>query len=314
MTKRLFTFGCSYTNYAWPTYSNFLSIKYEEYFNWGFPGLGNRGIAERVAECCVRENINKDDLVIVQWSSHIRNDWYNIDPNLPNNRGGWRTRGSIFNYLNLGKIYDRKWVDTFWFEPAYVMHTLNNIRLVQGLLESTGCEYYMTGMGDIREICGDINTDIIHGENISTKPEDIARSKETNTPILYLKTPEFMIYDKQIWQDRADRWLKPINPFVQNFPEWNMRFVDSASKVEYQDYHPTPMQAVLWIEDQLKDRLELSDDNIKDMYEAAKTLHQMQPNYFRDKDTFLAIIGKRGGKFSVESFPKLIFPFPYQGF
>ena len=42
------------------------------YENWGFPGLGNRAIAERVAECHIKNNITKDDTVLVQWSTHTQ--------------------------------------------------------------------------------------------------------------------------------------------------------------------------------------------------------------------------------------------------
>ena len=47
--NRLFVFGCSFTMYAWPTYADFLGYEFDHYENWGFPGLGNRAIAERVA-------------------------------------------------------------------------------------------------------------------------------------------------------------------------------------------------------------------------------------------------------------------------
>lgn len=292
--RRLFVFGCSYTNYAWPTWANFLSIEYKNFQNWAMPGLGNRAIAERVAECCCRHEFNKNDLVIVQWSSHLRNDWYNVD-NTQTGMGGWRTRGSIFNYINLERIYDRKWIERFWFEPAYIMHTINNIRLVQGLLESTGCEYYMTGMGDIREIGADIITDTIHGENVSGSAEDRANSKLIGKHLLYYREPAFEIYEKQIWQDRADKWLTPLNPFAADYPEHNFYFVDKTSKAEYQDYHPTPKQHVFWIEKNLRDRLRLTDDAINEMHKFADLVHAMQPNFIEDKDLFGILLGKRRG-------------------
>ena len=62
MTKtksRLFTFGCSFTMYAWPTYADFLGYSFDEYENWAFPGLGNRAIAERIAECHVKNKFTE---------------------------------------------------------------------------------------------------------------------------------------------------------------------------------------------------------------------------------------------------------------
>ena len=62
MTKRksrLFVFGCSFTMYEWPTYADFLGYEFDQFENWGFPGLGNRAIAERVAECHIKNNFTR---------------------------------------------------------------------------------------------------------------------------------------------------------------------------------------------------------------------------------------------------------------
>lgn len=291
MKKRLFTFGCSYTNYAWPTWANFLSLEYKIFQNWAMPGLGNRAIAERVAECACRENLNKDDLVIVQWSSHLRNDYYNVNEKV----SGWQTRGSIFNYINVERVYDRKWIEKFWFEPAYIMHSLNNIRLVQGLLESVGCEYYMTGMGDIREVGADIVTDVLHGENISGSQEDRINAVKEGKHLLYYREPGFEIYEKQIWQDRSDKWLRPLNPFSHDYPEHNLIFIDKDTKVEYQDHHPTPKQHAFWVEKILKDKLHLSEETIKMSHEIADIIQELQPKHSDDKDFFAILLNKRRG-------------------
>ena len=62
--KRFFAFGCSYTSYGWPTWANLLSLNFDEYHNWALAGLGNRAIAERVAEANARYKFDKDDLVV----------------------------------------------------------------------------------------------------------------------------------------------------------------------------------------------------------------------------------------------------------
>ena len=62
---RLFTFGCSYTSWNWPTWADILALDYEHSENWGHAGLGNRAIAERVAECHLKNKFTKIDKVIV---------------------------------------------------------------------------------------------------------------------------------------------------------------------------------------------------------------------------------------------------------
>ena len=37
--SRLFTFGCSFTNYAWPTWADFLGLEFEHFENWGVSGV-----------------------------------------------------------------------------------------------------------------------------------------------------------------------------------------------------------------------------------------------------------------------------------
>ena len=52
--RRLFTFGCSYTSWNWPTWADLLGLEVEHFENWGHAGIGNRAIAERVAECHIK--------------------------------------------------------------------------------------------------------------------------------------------------------------------------------------------------------------------------------------------------------------------
>ena len=162
---RLYTFGCSYTSWNWPTWADLLALDYEHSENWGHAGLGNRAIAERVAECHTKNKFTKIDKVIVQWSSHLRYDWLNFKHDEP-----WQTKGSVFSYQN-EKTFDQKWIETFYDEKAFFLHTLNNIQLTKGLLESTGCEFYFTSISDINTLGTDIPHQKGHGENLRNTPE-----------------------------------------------------------------------------------------------------------------------------------------------
>ena len=54
LRTRLFLF----TNYAWSTWADILGCDFDTYENWAYPGLGNRAIAERVAELTCIRNID----------------------------------------------------------------------------------------------------------------------------------------------------------------------------------------------------------------------------------------------------------------
>jgi hypothetical protein len=105
--KRLFALGCSFTSYAWPSYADFAGLYFDEYENWAFPGLGNRALLERLSEIHTTKNLTKQDTVIIQWTNPFRNDTHKFS------EGHWRTKGSIFNFINSDR-YNRKWLDEFF--------------------------------------------------------------------------------------------------------------------------------------------------------------------------------------------------------
>ena len=75
--KRFFAFGCSFTNYAWPTWANILHQEMDaEFFNLGRRGSGNLFTACRISEANNRFKFCDTDLVIVMFISEVREDRY----------------------------------------------------------------------------------------------------------------------------------------------------------------------------------------------------------------------------------------------
>jgi len=77
---RLWTFGCSMTEYAWPTWADIL-VKYchegdIQAENWGMCGSGNQAIVTKILECHAKNKLNSDDWILVCFSSFFRNDYY----------------------------------------------------------------------------------------------------------------------------------------------------------------------------------------------------------------------------------------------
>ena len=85
--SRLFTFGCSFTNYRWSTWADILGAHYDEYQNWGQSGAGNHYIFNSVMEADQRSQFSAGDTVIVCWTSSHREDRYT---------SRWQTLGNIF--------------------------------------------------------------------------------------------------------------------------------------------------------------------------------------------------------------------------
>jgi hypothetical protein len=297
--KRLFVFGCSYTSYSWPTWANMLEFEYDCVENWALPGLGNRAIAERVAEANAKSRFTKDDVIIVQWSSHLRNDWWHQE-SMPERTIGWKTYGSIFNYHN-EKLYDKKWIKTFFYEPAFFMHTLNNISLVQGMLKASGCQWYMTSMGDIREMGGDMRDKAGYGE----KTDLVTKAKNSEKKTAWAILPDLEIYDDPIWKEHKEHWLQPMELFCQTCPELTYDFVDFNGE-KFIDLHPSPAQHLCWIKKELKDKLNISNDSLALADELVVGVNTIHTKFKFQKQAMEYALGKKQG--FPESASKLSWP------
>ena len=87
--KRIFTFGCSFTRYYWATWANILGAEFPnaKFYNLGRWSAGNTYIHNILIQADIVYKFNKNDLVIVEWTSPFRFDRYLKD--------GWVTTGNI---------------------------------------------------------------------------------------------------------------------------------------------------------------------------------------------------------------------------
>jgi hypothetical protein len=308
MSKRFFAFGCSYTSYSWPTYATLLGLEYEESYNWGLTGIGNRAIAERVAEAHCNYNFGKDDIVIVQWSSHLRNDWW-APGNIRGRNQGWKTGGSVFNYIN-AELYGKKWIETFFYEPAYLMHTLNHILLTQGLLDSTGCTYYMTSIGDIRNMGEDLREGPGYGEKPFNRV-DVDKVVDHTWETI----PELRVYQEKIWNQHSDHWLMPMELFCQQHADLTFEFIDTnnSSAETFLDIHPTTTQHTLWIEQELTKKLNISNETISISKEVGESIDKLQNRMKQDKRAFEHLLA-RSYQFPERFIDRIRWPGMYYGF
>lgn len=127
--KRFFAFGCSFTKYHCPSWSDLISkeMPNAEYVNFGLPGSGNTLISYRIAEANSRYTFNDTDLIMVMWTSFCREDkWFD---------SRWHCSSNIFNQ----SLYDQVWVDKFADPAGYMIRDLAVIELTQRYLKSLPC-------------------------------------------------------------------------------------------------------------------------------------------------------------------------------
>ena len=137
MANRFFAFGCSFTEHCWPTWANSLgeilrrsdAVQYT--YNFGASGSSNKCIAHTVMLARAVHNIDAEDYVYVQWTTHDRMDNWgvarSVDPEILH--AYWHKSGSIFH-----SDYDYKVIDQTYSPQQAHMDDLMYKALVRSVL------------------------------------------------------------------------------------------------------------------------------------------------------------------------------------
>lgn len=135
--KRLFTFGCSFTQYwRWPTWADALGRQFDYFENWGVCGSGNSLIFYSLIECSQRNRIGPDDTVYIMWTNTSREDRYV--------RNRWIEGGNV--YWTAGSELPEEYVKKFACERGYLIRDLATITATRHLLEHWGCDWQFMSM------------------------------------------------------------------------------------------------------------------------------------------------------------------------
>ena len=109
---RIFCYGCSITDYHWPTWADILCYEYQdkcEVHNYGNSGTGNTAIAQHVAATHLMHNLQDSDYLLTTWTSYNR-----CDKLIP--RYGDR---NTITYSKLGNVlnnphFDEHYLSGYW--------------------------------------------------------------------------------------------------------------------------------------------------------------------------------------------------------
>ena len=139
--SRLFTFGCSFTQYwRWPTWADALGREYDHFENWGLCGAGNSYILWSLIECNQRCHLGPDDTVWIMWTNTSREDRY-VDRR-------WLEGGNV--YWTAGSGLPAEYVKKFACERGYLIRDMANISAAQQLLEKWNCQTKFLSMVPLR--------------------------------------------------------------------------------------------------------------------------------------------------------------------
>ena len=186
--SRLFTFGCSFTNYRWSTWADCLAPEFDYFENWGQSGGGNHYIFNSVMEADQRHRFGHGDTVIVCWSSFLRDDRY------VNKK--WHTLGNAFSC----PIYNKEYLETHIDERGYVIRDFAFIKGVKSLLENRPeITWRFLSMIDLRA-----------GPRCETEPGEPADVMEVYSDVLFSILPSYqeVLYSKG-WKTGEDSHPSP---------------------------------------------------------------------------------------------------------
>lgn len=200
--KRLFTFGCSFTFYRYPTWANIIrkNMPDAEFYNFAASGAGNLMISNRITEISRKFEFNETDLVMVMWSTHCREDRFK-------NRA-WLPIGNIFSQTH----YDEEFVKTHCDPLGYLIKDLSLIDLTTTYLRNNPADYFQMMSVPV--------TYQHDGDNITIK-NDVLETYQSLISSFKLSLLESLPDQK---------WPTHISYF------------DDFSNRTTREYHPTPLQ------------------------------------------------------------------------
>lgn len=225
--KRFFSFGCSFTNYLWPTWADIIGQDIPVYQNWARPGAGNHFIFNSVMEAHARYQFNEDDLIIIMWSNKEREDRYH--------NSQW------LNATNLTQkeIYGKQWFKMFGTDfKGYLIRDLAFIKATQTFLESCNCDWEQFMISPITNIDVDLAT--AAGLDKLTDSEQYNYIVNAFNNLCDGNDIDPFIEHKEVIEIYKDVFLK-INKSMEG--RWSNEYRINR-KVPNNDVHPTPLEAL----------------------------------------------------------------------
>lgn len=174
LTKRLYTFGCSFTSYFYPTWADFIGSQFDVYENWGQSGAGNFYIGTQVYECNQINKFTSDDTVLVMFTNYTRHD-------LINNNSEFMTCGNIYSQ----GCYDDNFIEKYWSPEHGFYTTWFAINSTYQLLKNIGCNFKFMLAFDLR--LQNQYTNIIDYEFVKPRMFHCYDDLKTITPEINLK-------------------------------------------------------------------------------------------------------------------------------
>ena len=223
--KRLFTFGDSFSQYAWPMWPSILGQSFEQTYNYGRAGTGNFFTFYKAMQCLIEQTVNGNDVVIIQWTSPTRFDI------LYDNY--WSQMGDA-----TAKIFRDNNTEYLNSDQMCVIKQLTYMNSIAKILDSIGCKWHFMFLNKFA-----MAHSRSHGNDFGINwTGHIAESS-------------YYSLQNNLTQYNHKFVSQPISDFVDQryAPDpWAMKCSYNDSEqgfIEFIDCHPMPSQTMQWIND-----------------------------------------------------------------
>lgn len=210
--RRLFTFGCSFTQYwRWPTWADALGHDRGWFQNWGMSGAGNQYIFNSLIECHRRWQLGPNDDVIIMWTNTSREDRYHDS--------GWQPGGNVYWTDQKPSMTDR----------GYAIRDFAVIEASRCLLQSWSPRWFFLSMVPLRQNNQENDLAAQQNDNIDDVRDLYACALDCVRPSVL----ETIFHGR--WRLRQAHWRTG-----EGLPD--------ANDPDRHDFHPTPREHVRYIE------------------------------------------------------------------
>jgi len=136
--QRLFTFGCSFTDYNWTGWPEIVAYDLQiPLYNYGRIAAGNQYIFNMLMQADANFKFRSNDLIMICWTNVCREDRYIQDH--------WQLCGNIYTQ----DFYDQHFIDNCADPLGYLIRDLATIAATDAFLQQRGCQYHHMAMMDI---------------------------------------------------------------------------------------------------------------------------------------------------------------------
>jgi len=216
--SRLFTFGCSFTMYNWPTWADILGKEFEFVENWGHSGGGNQFIFNSVVECSLRHKFTPGDTIIIMWTNISREDKY------VNNK--WLFSGNMYTTNLYSREYKEKYTDL----KGFLIRDLAFIHSTKKYLEFLNVKHIFLSMVPITNWDQYNATEIKHVERICDLYKDT---------LSFIRKSVFEVIYRFNW-DSKERVFRDFHPT----PELHLQYLQTIVP----EYNISP-STVAWVKE-----------------------------------------------------------------